>query len=46
MLSISVKMDDDLKNRLTNYAKSNDLSIAQVVRKAITEFLNKYDEKE
>jgi predicted transcriptional regulator len=38
-------MDDELKDKLTAYAKENDLSIAHVMRKAIVEFLKRHEKE-
>ena len=39
MATISIRLDEKEKELLTKYAKENDLSLSQVVRKAIREFL-------
>ena len=39
MNSISVRISDDEKDLLSQYASSQDLTISQVVRRAIKEFL-------
>lgn len=41
MVSISVKMEEAEKEALQKYAKENDLSVSQVVRKALREFIQK-----
>ncbi len=41
MVSISVKMEEAEKEVLQKYAKENDLSVSQVVRKALREFIQK-----
>lgn len=41
MVSISVKMEESEKEALQKYAKDNDLSVSQVVRKALREFIQK-----
>lgn len=41
MVSISVKMEESEKEILQKYAKENDLSVSQVVRKALREFIQK-----
>lgn len=39
MTSISVRLDEAEKEALQKYAKDNDLSVSQVVRKIIKDFL-------
>jgi predicted transcriptional regulator len=46
MANVSIKMDDAMKEALTAYADKNDLSLSWVIRKAITEFLEKESIKE
>lgn len=46
MASVSVKMDDSLKEAITRYAQDYDLSVSWVIRKAVTEFLEKENKKE
>lgn len=41
MATISIRLDEKEKELLTKYAKENDLSLSQVVRKAIREFLER-----
>ena len=41
MATISIRLDEKEKELLTKYAKENDLSVSQVVRKAIREFLER-----
>ena len=39
MATISIRIEDNEKEILQKYAKDNDLSVSQVIRKAIKEFL-------
>ena len=39
LATITVRLEENEKEALAAYAKDNDLSISQVVRKAIKEFL-------
>lgn len=39
MATISIRVDEDIKEALNKYADENDLSMSQVIRKAIKEFL-------
>lgn len=39
MATISIRIDEKEKELLNKYANENDLSMSQVVRKAIKEFL-------
>lgn len=41
MATLSIRIEDNDKEALQNYANENDLSVSQVIRKAIKEFLNK-----
>lgn len=41
MVQITIRVEDAEKEALQNYAKENDLSVSQVIRKAIKEFMNK-----
>lgn len=41
MATISIRIEDNEKEILQKYAKDNDLSVSQVIRKAIKEFLQK-----
>lgn len=41
MAMLSIRIEDNDKNALQKYANENDLSVSQVIRKAIKEFLNK-----
>lgn len=45
MTTISIRIDDNDKETLQNYANENDLSVSQIIRKAIREFLNKEKEE-
>lgn len=45
MVVVSVKMNEELKNSIAEYAKENDLSVSQVIRKALTEYLERNNEK-
>ena len=44
MAMLSIRIEDNDKEALQKYANENDLSVSQVIRKAITEFLNKEKE--
>ena len=44
MEMISIKLEDNDKEALQKYANENDLSVSQVIRKVIKEFLNKEKE--
>ena len=46
MASVSVKMDDNLKEAVANYAQKHDLSVSQVIRKALVKFLEDDSVKE
>lgn len=39
MATISIRIEDNEKEILQKYAKDNDLSVSQVIRKAIKDFL-------
>lgn len=39
MATISIRIEEEEKEALQKYANDNDLSVSQVVRKAIKEFL-------
>ncbi len=41
MVTVSVKMEESLKEAMNKYAQEHDLSASWVIRKALTEFLNK-----
>ena len=41
MAMLSIRIEDNDKEALQKYANENDLSVSQVIRKAIKEFLNK-----
>ena len=41
MAMLSIRIEDNAKEALQKYANENDLSVSQVIRKAIKEFLNK-----
>ena len=41
MAILSIRIEDNDKEALQKYANENDLSVSQVIRKAIKEFLNK-----
>lgn len=41
MAMLSIRIEDNDKKALQKYANENDLSVSQVIRKAIKEFLNK-----
>ena len=44
MAMLSIRIEDNDKEVLQKYANENDLSVSQVIRKAIKEFLNKEKE--
>ena len=44
MAILSIRIEDNDKEALQKYANENDLSVSQVIRKAIKEFLNKEKE--
>lgn len=44
MATLSIRIEDNDKEALQRYASENDLSVSQVIRKAIKEFLNKKKE--
>lgn len=46
MVVVSIKMNEELKNATADYAKMNDLSVSQVIRKALTEFLERNTKQE
>ena len=39
MATISIRIDEEIKEALNKYAEVNDLSMSQVIRKAIKDFL-------
>lgn len=39
MTTISIRIDEEIKEALNKYAEANDLSMSQVIRKAIKDFL-------
>ena len=39
MATISIRIDEEIKEALNKYAEANDLSMSQVIRKAIKDFL-------
>ena len=39
MATISIRIDEEMKEALNKYAEANDLSMSQVIRKSIKEFL-------
>lgn len=39
MTTLSVRLSDEEKKRLEQYAKKEDLTMSQVIRKALREFL-------
>lgn len=41
MVSVSVRMEDAEKDALQKYAEENDLTMSQVIRKAVREFIQK-----
>ena len=41
MSTISIRIPDEEKEAIMKYAKENDLSMSQVIRKAVKEFLDK-----
>lgn len=44
MAMLSIRIEDNDKEALQKYANENDLSVSQVIRKAIKQFLNKEKE--
>ena len=44
MAMLSIRIEDNDKEALQKYANENDLSVSQVIRKVIKEFLNKEKE--
>ena len=44
MAMLSIRIENNDKEALQKYANENDLSVSQVIRKAIKEFLNKEKE--
>ena len=44
MAMLSIRIEDNDKEALQKYANENDLSVSQVIRKAIKEFINKEKE--
>lgn len=45
MASVSVKMDDNLKEAIAKYADEHDLSMSWVIRKALQDFLDNNTKK-
>lgn len=41
--TITFRLSDEEKVELENYADENDLSVSQVIRKAIKEFMDRQD---
>lgn len=41
--TITFRLSDEEKIELENYADENDLSVSQVIRKAIKEFMDRQD---
>ena len=39
MATISIRIDEEMKEALNKYAEANDLSMSQVIRKVIKDFL-------
>ena len=46
MASVSLKMDDNLKEAIAKYAQEHDLSVSWVIRRALMEFLEKNTNQE
>lgn len=44
MAMLSIRIEDNDKEALQKYANENDLSVSQIIRKAIKEFLSKEKE--
>ena len=44
MAMLSIRIEENDKEALQKYANENDLSVSQVIRKVIKEFLNKEKE--
>jgi len=45
LVKMSLRIPEEEKEAISEYAKAHDLSMSQVIRKAIKEFLNKEKEK-
>lgn len=45
LVKMSLRVSEGEKEAISEYAKMHDLSMSQVIRKAIKEFLNKETEK-
>ena len=43
MKNVSFRISDEEREKIEAYADANDLSVSQVIRKAIKEFLDKTD---
>lgn len=43
MTTISIRIDENEKEIIQKYAKDNDLTVSQVIRRAIKEFLKEED---
>jgi predicted transcriptional regulator len=41
-----VRVETDLKDRLTRYAEKQDRSVSWVIKKAVEEYLDQHEEKE
>ena len=46
MTTISIRLDDNEKEAIQKYADENDLSMSQVVRRAIKEFMKLNENKD
>ena len=40
MVTLSLRIDDEIKQKLIDYAADNDLSVSQVVRKILKDFFD------
>lgn len=41
MTSITIRISEEEKQKIAEYAKKNDLSMSQVIRKALKDIINK-----
>lgn len=45
MTTITIRLEESEKQAIAEYAEANDLSMSQVVRRALKEYLAKQEEK-
>lgn len=45
MTTITIRLEESEKQAIAKYAEANDLSMSQVVRRALKEYLAKQEEK-